>query len=379
MAFTDDIAKLSEQVRKRIDHIRGEEATKQSLILPFFTSLGYDIYDPTEVKPEYISDAATKKSGQFEKVDYAICLNNSVVILVEAKAVNEKASNHDGQLRKYFSWTKTAKVGIVTNGTEYRFFTDLRDENLMDAEPFLSFNILNYTTKDIDNLKFFHRDNFDPTAITIHAEDIVYTESITKLVSDLLRNPSEEFISLLLRAAKPTDSKITSKLIEKFKPIVKKSIQNSLLDLMTRSLSQEIQAEPEVYSTETLLDPQSESIDTSESKIITTPEELEAFTKIQSFCKSEIKYKDTASYFSIHLGNSTWWFARLYFSSKKKSIIVRLPIDETKAFVNANMEVQDCSGHVGSTATRVFISSIDDLDHLASLIQKACETETSKH
>ena len=303
-------------------------------------------------------------------------------MLVEAKAVNEKASNHDGQLRKYFSWTKTAKVGIVTNGTEYRFFTDLSDDNLMDAEPFLSFNILDYTTKDLDNLKFFHRDNFDPAAITIHAEEIVYTKSITKLVSDLLRNPSEDFISLLLRAAKLTDSRITSRVIEKFKPIVKKSIQNSLLDLMTRSLSQEIQAEPsepEVSPTETILDPQIESIDTSENRILTTPEELEAFAKIQSFCKSEIKYKDTASYFSIHLGNSTWWFARLYFSSKKKSIIVRLPIDETKPLVNANMELQDVSGHVGSTATRVYISSIDDLDRLASLIQKACETEASKH
>jgi len=377
MSFTDDIAKLSEQVKKRLEHIQGEEATKQSLILPFFSCLGYDIYDPTEVKPEYISDAATKKAGQFEKVDYAIRLNNSVVMLVEAKAANEKVSSHDGQLRRYFTWTQTAKVGIVTNGTEYRFFTDLRADNLMDEDPFLFFNVLDYTTKDLDNLKFFHRDNFDPAAITIHAEEIVYTKSITKLVSDLLRNPSEDFISLLLRAAKLTDSRITSKVIEKFKPIVKKSIQNSLVDLMTRSLSQEIQAEPEVSPTETLLDPEIESTDTSENKIITTPEELEAFAKIKSFCKSEIFYRDTASYFSIHLGNSTWWFVRLYLSSKKKSIIVRLPLEDTKLLAN-NLELQDCS-HIGSTATRIYISSISDIDQLALLIQKACEIESAKH
>jgi len=378
MAFTDDIAKLSDQVRKRLEHIQGEEATKQSLILPFFSSLGYDIYDPTEVKPEYVSDAATKKAGQFEKVDYAIRLNNSVVMLVEAKAANEKVSSHDGQLRRYFTWTQTAKVGIVTNGTEYRFFTDLRADNLMDEDPFLSFNILDYSAKDLDNLKFFHRDNFDPAAITIHAEEIVYTKSITKLVSDLLRNPSEDFISLLLRASKLTDSIITSKVIEKFKPIVKKAIQNSLVDLMTRSLSQEIQLEPEISSTETLLNPVIESQDTLENKIVTTPEELDAFAKIQSFCKSEIHHKDTASYFSIHLGSSTWWFARLYLAGKKKSIIVRLPLEESQPLAN-NLEVQDCSGHIGSTATRVYISSINDLDQLAPLIQKAYETEASKH
>ena len=89
MTFTDDLAKLSEQVRKRLDRIEGEEATKQALILPFFVVLGYDIYDPTEVKPEFISDAATKKAGQFEKVDYAILLNSTVAILLEAKGLGE--------------------------------------------------------------------------------------------------------------------------------------------------------------------------------------------------------------------------------------------------------------------------------------------------
>ncbi|PZO45110.1 MAG: restriction endonuclease subunit R [Pseudanabaena frigida] len=378
MAFTEDIAKLSEQVRKRLEHIQGEEATKQALILPFFTSLGYDIYDPTEVKPEYISDAATKRAGQFEKVDYAIRLNNAVVMVVEAKAVNEKLVSHDGQLRRYFTWTETAKVGIVTNGKEYRFFTDLRAENIMDEDPFFSFNILDYTPKDLENLKFFHRDNFDPAAITYHAEEIVYTKGITKQVSELLRNPSEDFIRLLLGAANLTDSRITKNVIEKFKPIVKKSIQNSLVDLISISLNQEIQAEPEVSLTEITLDPPIDSTETSASKIITTPEELEAFAKIQSFCKPEISHKDTASYFSIHLGNSTWWFVRLYFSNKKKNIIVRLPLEETKPLAN-NLEVQDCSGHIGSAATRVYISSINDLDQLAPLIQKACETEASKH
>ena len=378
MAFTDDIAKLSEQVRKRLEHVQGEEATKQALVLPFFSSLGYDIYDPTEVKPEYISDAATKKAGQFEKVDYAIRLNNAVVMVVEAKAVNEKLVSHDGQLRRYFTWTQTAKVGIVTNGIEYRFFTDLRADNIMAEDPFLSFTILDYTPKDLENLKFFHRDNFDPAAKTYHAEEIVYTKGITKQVSELLRNPSEDFIRLLLGAANLTDSRITNKVIEKFKPIVKKSIQNSLVDLISISLSQEIQVEPEILSTEEFSELQIDPSDTTENKVTTTPEELEAFAKIQSFCKPEIHHKDTASYFSIHLGNSMWWFVRLYFSSKKKSIIVRLPIEEAKLFAT-DRELQDCSGHVGSAATRVYISSVKDLDQLATLIQRACDNEAAKH
>lgn len=383
MTFTDDLAKLSEQVKKRLDHVQGEEATKQALILPFFAALGYDIYDPTEVKPEFISDAATKKAGQFEKVDYAILLNDTVVMLVEAKASNEKLISHDGQLRRYFTWTQTAKVAIATNGKEYRFFTDLRSSNIMDEEPFFSFNILEFTPKDIEDLKFFHRDNFDPTAISRHAEDIVYTKATTKLIGELLRNPSDDFIRFLIKSSNLTDSVLTSKVIDKFKPIIKKSIQNSLVDLMTRSLAQEISIETEPEVIEDVSEIDGISTEDSSNKVVTTPEELDAFSKIQAMCnaivpeKLEVKYKDTSSYFTIHLGNPNWWFTRLYFSNKKKGLIVRLSLEEAKQLTD--FKLQDCSGHLGTASTRVYMTSVDDVDKLVNLIQRSCQVEASKH
>ena len=130
-------------------------------------------------------------------------------------------------------------MGIVTNGIQYRFFTDLRDKNVMDEEPFFSFNVLKYDSKDIENLKFFHRDNFDVAAIGSHAEEMVYVKSITKLIGDILRSPSEEFMRFLLSQL-GIEGKINKKKLEKFEPIIKKSIQSSLVELMTRSLSQEI-------------------------------------------------------------------------------------------------------------------------------------------
>ncbi|MDZ8032892.1 type I restriction endonuclease [Nostoc sp. DedSLP04] len=149
MGFTEDITKLSEQVRKRADQVVGEESTKMALIVPFLSVLGYDVYDPSEVMPEYVADFAIKKAGQFEKVDYALAINNNIVMLVEAKARGQKAEAHDGQLSRYFNGLLTTKVAIVTNGVEYRFFTDLRDKNVMDKEPFFTFNVLEYDTKDI--------------------------------------------------------------------------------------------------------------------------------------------------------------------------------------------------------------------------------------
>lgn len=394
MAFTEDIAKLSERVRNRAEQVVGEEATKMALIVPFLSTLGYDVYDPSEVKPEYIADFAIRKAGQFEKVDYAIAINGSIVMLVEAKARGQKAEAHDGQLSRYFNGLITTKVAIVTNGVEYRFFTDLRDKNVMDKEPFFTFNILEYDNKDIENLKLFHRDNFDVASINQYAEEMVYVKGMTQLVGHLLRSPSEEFIRFLvgeLGKVAPNyqiQGKITNKVIEKFKPIVKKSIQGSLVELMTRSLSQEIIQLSEGTSSE-----EAEELDTSdinnatvpeESKIITTEEELRAFDKIRSIVTTsknyqhDIYYKDTESYFSIHLGKTTWWFLRFYLSSSKKTFIARLNPEEAKC-LSPEFIVQEVPSSASEVISKITISSVDDLDKLSPIIIKAYEAEASKH
>jgi hypothetical protein len=387
MGFIEDIAKLSEQVRKKADNVVGEDATKLSLILPFFNALGYDIWDPAEVLPEYISDAATKKSsGHFEKVDYAIGINGTIVMLVEAKARNQKPETHDGQLRKYFTWTISSKVGIVTNGVEYRFFTDLRIPNIMDDEPFFSFNVFEYDSKDIENLKFFHRDNFDIAAIGKHAEEMVYVKAMTKLVGNLLRSPSEPFIKFLVKELEVFQGHVNAKVISRFEPVVKKAIQSSLVDLMTRSINQEIAQLTEPIQLAESEDAGAEEAEqvSDEQQVETTAEELEAFEKIKAIVSTscnyhlEVKYKDVLSYFGVHVGNSTWWFLRLYLTPKRKSFVTRLPVDEVKSLV-PDFEVQELSAPQGGAVSRVVISSVNDLDKLTSLILKCYETENAKH
>lgn len=394
MGFTEDIAKLSERVRNRAEQVVGEEATKMALIVPFLSTLGYDVYDPSEVKPEYIADFAIRKAGQFEKVDYAIAINGSIVMLVEAKARGQKAEAHDGQLSRYFNGLITTKVAIVTNGIEYRFFTDLRDKNVMDKEPFFTFSILEYDDKDIENLKLFHRDNFDVASINQYAEEMVYVKGMTQLVGHLLRSPSEEFIRFLvaeLGKVAPNyqiQGKITNKVIEKFKPIVKKSIQGSLVELMTRSLSQEIIQLSEVANTE-----EAEELDaletndtkvTEESKIITTEEELRAFDKIRSIVTTsknyhhDVYYKDTESYFSVHLGKANWWFLRFYLSSSKKTFIARLSPEEAK-YIAPEFTIQEVPYSASEVTSKITIASVDDLDKLSQVIIKAYEAEASKH
>ena len=70
MDLMDQLQVLAKRAKQSSDHLTNEEATKMTLIAPFIQLLGYDIFNPAEVMPEYSADFPDIKSG--ERVDYAI-------------------------------------------------------------------------------------------------------------------------------------------------------------------------------------------------------------------------------------------------------------------------------------------------------------------
>lgn len=141
-------------------NLSSEDQTKLSLILPFINLLGYDLHDPLQVQTEYIADY--QKKGQKDKVDYALLIDQTPVIFIEAKPANQNnLEDFDGQLKKYFVTNINVKIGIITNGIVYRFFTDSQHQNIMDDQPFFVFDFLNFTQKDVEFLQLFDRTIFD--------------------------------------------------------------------------------------------------------------------------------------------------------------------------------------------------------------------------
>jgi len=82
MTFEDKIKSLAAKAEKTAHALETEEATKNALVMPFIAALGYDVFDPDEVIPEFTADVGIKKG---EKVDYALRRNGEVIMLVEAK------------------------------------------------------------------------------------------------------------------------------------------------------------------------------------------------------------------------------------------------------------------------------------------------------
>lgn len=59
MDFSDEIKALATRIPKVSENICTEEATKNALIMPFLNILGYNVFDPTEVVPEFTADHGT--------------------------------------------------------------------------------------------------------------------------------------------------------------------------------------------------------------------------------------------------------------------------------------------------------------------------------
>lgn len=329
MGFFEDLSQLSERFETIKDQIKTEEATKMSMIVPFFQLLGYDVFNPQEFCPEFTADVGLKKG---EKVDYAIILNNEPVILVECKWCGEQLDKHSSQLFRYFS-TTAAKFGILTNGVIYRFYTDLDEANKMDLTPFLEINLLDLRENLTNELKKFCKSSFDKDNIFSTASELKYTNLIKDLLKKELDEPSETFVRFIISSI--YEGQKNQKVIDKFTPIVKKSFVSFVNELVNQRLTSALNSTPE---TEEIEVPEQT---TATSKIVTTQAEIESFFIIRGILAGtlnveDIVYRDTESYFGIlYKNNNRKPICRLNLDTKKKQLLIP---NENKVFERIYIE-----------------------------------------
>ena len=194
MDFIEEIQTLATRIEKMSRPPRSEEATKTALVMPFISLLGYDIFNPNEVIPEFTADIGHKKG---EKVDYAISMEDKAIILIECKTYGtDLATEHISQLLRYFSTQSSVRFGILTNGVQYRFFSDLDEPNKMDEKPFFEFNLLSFNEAQVQELKRFTKSSFNLEDIISAAGELKYTREVKRIMAEQIINPSEDFIRL---------------------------------------------------------------------------------------------------------------------------------------------------------------------------------------
>ena len=313
-----DQLKLIADRTKHKESIQTEEATKNAFVMPFLQSLGYDVFNPLEVVPEFIADIGIKKG---EKIDYAIFKDGHPTILIECKDWRQNLNVHDGQLLRYFHVSK-AKFGLLTNGIVYRFYSDLVAPNKMDEKPFLEFNITEIKDNQIEELKKFHKANFDAESIVNTASEMKYMNELKHLLHNELTEPSSEFVKYFAKQVYP--SVVTAKVLEQFTLLTKNSIQHYISDLITERLKTALSKEDEKNKVENEISAEQNLEDIS--KINTTEEELEAFLIVKTILRQKVPatrvtYRDAQSYFAIFLDdNNRKAICRLYLNGGKKYI-----------------------------------------------------------
>lgn len=217
MDFKDNILQLAERIKKQKDVIQTEEATKNAFIMPMIAALEYDIFNPFEVVPEMDCDLTRKG----DKIDYAIKKDGRTILLIECKHCRQNLDLHSTQLSKYYA-ASNARFGVLTNGIEYRFYADLDKMNIMDEKPFLAVNMLDLSDADIEQMKQFHKSCYNEPEILSTAKELQIMIQIKEILAKNFQSPGDEFTRYFVRSL--NNGKSTPKLIEEYRPIVRKSI-----------------------------------------------------------------------------------------------------------------------------------------------------------
>ena len=332
MDLIDRLKGLATQISGKLEHLQTEEATKNALVMPFLNALGYNVFDPTEVVPEFTADVGTKRG---EKVDYAILQDGKPIILIECKVAGTPLSAEvASQLYRYFSVTE-ARFGVLTDGVRYEFYSDLEEPNKMDARPFLEVNMLDLTEKVAAELKRFAKDSFDLERILSTASDLKFTKGIKKALAEEWMNPTEDFVRLL--AGRVYSGRFTQAVREQFTSITRKAFHEFLSDRVNERLKSAM----EDHSTSE--EPEEDEEAVAGDGIVTTEDEWEGFYIVRAILSEMVApqrvfMRDRKNYCAILLDDTNRKpICRLWFNTPSKSVGIfdaekteeKVPIDNT--------------------------------------------------
>jgi hypothetical protein len=278
--------------------------------MPFLRVLGFDVFDPSQIIPEYVADVGLKKG---EKIDYAAKIGDRIEYLVEAKSVSTNLRDAQySQLFRYFH-TCDANIGVLTNGLHIWFFTDLDAPNKMDVAPFFKFNLLDYDDNDLHELEKFHKDNFSIENIKAAASTLKFLRGAMTFIEGQWANPDEEFVRMVARGI--YEGKLTTAVVDSFKPIVRRAFD----DLFRQRAKARLD-----IAFDGSADAALETVD--ENKIDTTPDELQGFMIVRAIAAevapvSRVVMRDAQSYCAVLFDdNNRKPIIRLHFNGKQKFI-----------------------------------------------------------
>ena len=368
MDLYDQLSTLAQRLPGLEGSLQTEEATKHALVLPFIAGLGYNVFDPAQVVPEYDADIANLKG---EKVDYALMRDGMPAVLIECKQINAQLTDRThAQLSRYFTRTP-AKIGVLTDGAEYRFFTDLAEPNMMDNVPFL---VLDLRRLERDMVKELHRityDGFDPDGMVSAARELSYLNGMHEALGKQLIDPDDDLVRWLARQVYQGNltEAVRAEFAERTKSAFRLLINERVNEIVKRAAEFErTDATDDIADEEPIPEGEDDPDSSGESEgIVTTVEEIEAYDLIRAILQDtvdaeRVTMRDQKAYCAILLDdNNRKPLVRLRFGKRKKVIgLFDAEKNETKYPIGSINELYRYHDELCETAVRYDENRADD-------------------
>jgi predicted type IV restriction endonuclease len=372
--FISRIKAHIDHVKRVGEHCSTEETTKQALILPLLDILGFSPYDPTKVLAEYAADFPGVKAS--ERVDYALYSNGKPVMFIEAKPYAANLSNHAPQLSRYFNCTPDVTMAAITNGREWRFFTDLHNTNIMDEKPFLTVDFTKNHPEELTQLMEFMHDNFHPEKLRGFAEENQYIQQFKDVIKSSIKDVDIDFVRYVAQRAS-IPRQLNTKFLETIQPYVKQALEQSISDMVVKGLSsptvvtaqpvvpENVEAAPAIQ-----IEPEPDFVvDPHNPKIVTTKDELNLLRIIKEILPEEnLIGKDTESYYSVlYQGKNNRWLVRYDVNRKRHTIQFNIDMDGMR-----REEVQR-AGLTVLNSGLVYLDRPEDILRAVGIIKDALE------
>jgi len=302
----DRFEQLSARYEKHGERLQDPSARRNAFVMPFITSLGYDVFDPDEV------ETAFNTIGK--QADYAIkSEDRKILFITMSDNMSDEARSKTDRTLACLEDNEFA-AAVITDGREYRVYAG-KASNQYDQPAFIH-ELDSPVTQALVTLT---KNGFDIDAMLEYGAIEETREAIFSAVRQELTFPSEGFVEAIIDRLVKSGVKVPGNM-------------DAHVEAVTRPLADHL--EKAIAEAEAAAKSAAEAEDNDDR--VMTAEESAAFEIIRDICAvhtdvSNIVARPAKSYLAILLhDNNRRTIARLHFNYSTKYVGTFIERDETR-------------------------------------------------
>ena len=196
--MAETIAQAVEQIRSTVFTTSPDEsATKQSVVLRMLALCGWNLFDLSQVAPEYTMGN--------RRVDYALMPGSPNAVFIEVKRLGENLANHQQQLLEY-CFQEGVRLAVLTNGQTWWLYLPLQPGS-WEERRFLTIDLVSQEPAIVEQrfMEYLSRENVSAGRAVSDAEDLVQSQqraeianrAIVEAWNQIVATPDELLVDLV--------------------------------------------------------------------------------------------------------------------------------------------------------------------------------------